>query len=331
LDLDQLGSPDTASKPLKVGQIIELERRVGAGLPISDEEQRQLMAAREAIQKAFEGARESFARVAEQLRPVFAKLPDALARFAQWQKDMSALLAPFIAQMVAAYREMPPRIQVALLELGKHGWYLDGDLGLTELWALEKSLTAGDADEVDAYLTAHFEGRLADIEEELVKALPTRAEILRAAFAAHRREEFVLSVPTLLTQSDGVCLDLTGFYLFIKDRQLRAPQVARHVTDAALDAFSAALLSPLTQVLPINASGQERNRMVQDQGLPTWRELNRHLVLHGESVDYGTRVNSLKAIALINYLVGFVRQKQAGATQSVGLANVALVRPSSSP
>ena len=30
-------------------------------------------------------------------------------------------------------------------------------------------------------------------------------------------------------------------------------------------------------------------------------ELNRHQVLHGEVVDYGTEENSLKAISLLNY------------------------------
>lgn len=308
LDLDRMDIADAAPRPLNVGQLIELERRWNAGLPLSDEEHRQLIAARVKLQEALQGVRETFARVAEQMRPMLAKLPDAIRQFGQWQKDVAALLSPIITQMALAYREMPPRIQAALLELGKRGWYMDGQFGFSELWTLEEWLAAGDVDKVDAALIAHFESRLPEIEDELIKALPAREAILRAAFAAHRRGEFVLSVPTLLAQSDGVCLELTGFYLFIKDRKLGLPEVARHAADAALNAFSAALLSPLAQVLPINASEKDRGRMIHDQGLPTWRELNRHLVLHGESVDYGTQTNSLKAIALINYLVAFAKR-----------------------
>ena len=62
----------------------------------------------------------------------------------------------------------------------------------------------------------------------------------------------------------------------------------------AADTYGAALLSPLAETLPIGASEYER---------PTgFDELNRHMVLHGESLDYGTKINSLKAISLINYV-----------------------------
>lgn len=74
----------------------------------------------------------------------------------------------------------------------------------------------------------------------------------------------------------------------------------------ASDALSAAMLSPLGEILPINASEKERNLRVQGQSSATWQELNRHLVLHGESLDYGTQVNSLKAVSLITYLVSFL-------------------------
>jgi hypothetical protein len=56
----------------------------------------------------------------------------------------------------------------------------------------------------------------------------------------------------------------------------------------------AAILSPLAETLPINASENERPR--------NFNGLNRHMVLHGESLDYGSKVNSLKAISLVNYV-----------------------------
>ncbi len=58
-------------------------------------------------------------------------------------------------------------------------------------------------------------------------------------------------------------------------------------------AHSAALLSPLAQPLPINAT----------EHLRKGDEFNRHTVLHGESLDYGTRINGFKEISLINYVV----------------------------
>ena len=295
-------------KPLTMGQAMAVGAKIKEGLPITEHERQQFAAAEAVLTAAMMGMRERFAGVMEQLRPALLKLPDVLQQIGQWSKAISERLAPVFASMVIAFREMPPKLQSALLTLGESGWYLDGELGLSELWELEDLLLAGKVAEVDAFLTTHYEDRLQDIESVLINALPNREKILRAAFASHRRGEFELSVPVLLAQSDGACLDLTGYHLFIKDRATGKPKASLHITESALDAFSAAMLSPLASVLPINASEGERNRRVQAQGLPSWQELNRHLVLHGESFDYGTQVNSLKAVSLINYLVGFLKE-----------------------
>ena len=54
------------------------------------------------------------------------------------------------------------------------------------------------------------------------------------------------------------------------------------------------MLSPLAESLSISMSKHER-----PEGFDG---LNRHMVLHGESLDYDTRENSLKAISLIGYV-----------------------------
>ena len=312
LDMDRLAADPSGSRPLTVGQLLRVEADVKAGRPVGEDERRQLAEAQEKIQKALHGFRDVAATVIETLRPAFAKVPEALQQFGQWQKAIYESVAPVIQGMATAFKEMPPRIQSALLAMGEQGWYLDGELGFSELWQLEALISAGKLDELDAAMTQHYEGRLEDIEEDLVKALPTRERILRSAFAAHRRGEFELSVPVLLAQSDGACLDLTGCYFFIRDRKSNLPEASLHAAQVARDAFSSAMLSPLSKVLPINASERERERVLQAKGLATWSELNRHLVLHGESTDYATRQNSLKAISLINYLVCFAGKPRGG-------------------
>lgn len=303
LNLDQPGARPPRVKSLSLAEMIEVERRIKAGLEVNEEERRQHAEAQALIQKAWQGARTAFTEMAKQVAPVLVKLPDIGRQIVEWQTALSKQLAPVVAQMAEAFQNMPPRIKSALVALGKSGWYLDGELGLSELWTLKATLDAGETEAVDVFLTEHYEERLSAIEAEIIAALPKRARILSSAFSAHRRGEFELSVPVLLAQADGICLDLTGLYLFI--RANGAPQVAQRARDATLDAVSAAILSPLTEKLPIYASHADRDRYVQEQGLSTWIALNRHLVLHGESLDYGTKVNSLKAISLINYLVGF--------------------------
>ncbi len=58
--------------------------------------------------------------------------------------------------------------------------------------------------------------------------------------------------------------------------------------------LKSAILSPLTLKLPISASEKDRGS--------DFIGLNRHQVLHGEVVDYNTKINSLQAISCINYM-----------------------------
>jgi hypothetical protein len=107
----------------------------------------------------------------------------------------------------------------------------------------------------------------------------------------------------LLAQADGACVDLAGGPLFIKDHSTKKPLVRKLLGQACHESYATAILAPLEIVLPVNASFEQRERLIEEQGLQGCRELNRHLVLHSESVDYGTHINSLKAVSLINYLV----------------------------
>jgi len=105
--------------------------------------------------------------------------------------------------------------------------------------------------------------------------------------------QYELSIPVLLTQTDGICKQVAGQYLFMTHGH--KPRIAIYVQQIAANRFRAALLSPLTEVLPIGASEHQRPK--------DFTALNRHMVLHGESLDYGSKINNLKAISLINYVV----------------------------
>lgn len=312
LDLDQKSADPGGIRRGSMGHILDIGRRLKAGHPIDDEGRRLYEQAEATMQKAFKSMQSAFASIGEQLRPVMAaaldRLPEIGRQFDGWRREFAKQWAPVARQMADAAREMPPRIRDTLLALGERGWYLDGELGISELWDIEGWLSSGEAGGLDGFLVTHYESRLSEIEDDLVNAAPTREKILRSAFAAHRRGEYELSVPVLLTQADGICVDLTRRHLFIKDQGV--PEVARWVAETSLDAFTNAVLRPLTQSLPIASSEKERERRMRAAGLENWVELNRHLVLHGESVDYGTQANSLKAISLINYLVGFVSRER---------------------
>ena len=210
----------------------------------------------------------------------------------EFQKSLQELMSPAFEQVQRIFHELPPRIQDALLLLGEHGWYLDLEMPIPWLWGIMEALENGKVEDVEEVLVEYFEGRLEGIEKSVAERFPRRAQLIGAALNAHRRQQYELSIPVLLAQVDGICMDAAHQYLFTK--RDKRPRIAIYVDQIATDTYKAALLSPLAQTLPINASEHERP--------PGFDLLNRHAVLHGESLDYGSKSNGLKAISLINYV-----------------------------
>jgi len=207
-------------------------------------------------------------------------------------KSILGDLSPAIESLQRHFRELPPRTKRALLTLAKHGWYLDPDWVPSDIWELEQALEAGDAEQAEKLLVEYYEKRLNEIETSALEAFPERARILSIAFEVHRAGHYAASIPLFLAQVDGICKDVTDGYLFQKHSG--KPQTAKYVERIAADRYPAALLSPLSIVLPLGESEAKRAH--------DFSGLSRHMVLHGENHDYDTSVNGYKVVSLIRYL-----------------------------
>jgi hypothetical protein len=169
---------------------------------------------------------------------------------------------------------------------------MDPEMSHQSLLELKDALSEGNVAEAEAALVEYFEERIAEMEESITRKFPHRSHLISSALGAHSKKEYVLSIPVLLAQVDGICKETVNKYLFMKNN--KKPETAVYVASIATDTYMAALLSPLAEVLPISASNGQR-----PEG---FSGLNRHTVLHGESLDYGSKINSLKAISLLNYV-----------------------------
>lgn len=210
----------------------------------------------------------------------------------EFTDNLNAFIRTAVPAFIEEFDKLPKKTRDALLAMGTHGWYLDLEMTLVGVSSLEKAIVDGDSDDAERALAQYFRENRQRIEEELVNLFPPRARILSSAFNAHTRGEYELSVPVFLIQADGICNDLIGIQLFRKRGNV--PATAEYVETLADDTFKVAMLYPLSVALPISASQHERSN--------SFVGLNRHQVLHGESTEYGTEMNSLKAISLLNYV-----------------------------
>lgn len=181
----------------------------------------------------------------------------------------------------------------------RHGWFLDMEFPGKPAPEVADLYEKGNHAQADSMLTAYYRQRSAAVCVELVQLYPKRAELLNKAFRMHFEGDYDISVPLFLIQADGICKSIFGKHFFyIRAKALAARKaVEKRNVDWVWDA----LAEPFRTSPPIAAHRR------------TAKFLNRHLVLHGESLDYGTEMNSLKAISLLSFLCGldsYAREKQ---------------------
>ena len=267
------------------------------------------------LQPLFEAQKESqensasIVEVQKVLAEQIASIEDPMARLAklvppslefsefrnqinEFRTQTDKLISSAQTDISRSLKRLPTKLQKALTSLAKQGWFIDVQMPLPMLWNFQEAIQDGNVEKVEKFLVNYFEAQLDTIEVYLVAKFPHRSTIISAACKAHRNKDYVLSVPVFMAQSDGICYEVIKHHFFLKRDS--KPQTAIYVEAIAAETLQAALLSPLTQSLPIAASARERGE--------DFDQLNRHMVLHGESLDYGTCINSLKTLSLLNYV-----------------------------
>jgi hypothetical protein len=231
-----------------------------------------------------------------QTTEIFTKFSNQFSGFAprvfEFYRSINDSLILPLAKVNDNLQSLPKLTKDALITLGQHGWYFDIELPLSDLWNWNNEFINGGSLLAEKIIINYFREHLPQIEERLQVLHPERAKVIHTAFNAHNRGEFDLSIPVFLAQSDGICSEKIQKYLFIKKNN--RPEIATYAEQIAADTVKSILLFPLSQTLPISASKKDRNKF--------FTELNRHQIMHGESLDYGTEKNSLKALSLLNYI-----------------------------
>ena len=250
------------------------------GQQFADSLQRSVELSRRHFEEAF--------KPLQQLADSARQLAEVPKRFAEQQQE-------FFESLQRLAKELPKRQRKALQRLGEEGWFLDPAMPATLLQELEL-LFDEHPDEMTEWLKGFFRERLDVIEGKLVDSYPRRGHLFQQAFEAHREGKYGLSIPVFLAQADGIFGERTP------ERQslFRARQREKAYTEYASqisENYRVIYLHPLSILSPLWMNEDERAERGDSFG-----GLNRHQVLHGESVDYDTEKNSLKAISLLSYL-----------------------------
>jgi len=209
-----------------------------------------------------------------------------------FKNAFSNVLKPFQIDFRRLFNGFTPLMKKAITMLANRGWFIDFEMPASVFKEIIKIINEGKFTIFERELISYFEKHLDRIESDIIIRFKNRKNLINASFNAHRRKEYILSIPVILAQVDGICYEVVKHSFFMKRNQ--RPLTATYVDNVATDTFRYAVLFPLSQKLPINISSYERPKKS--------RQLNRHAIFHGESIRYGSKKNSIKAISLINYV-----------------------------
>ena len=143
-----------------------------------------------------------------------------LAAGADLLRDFWSEYGPQIAAGILAFEantaRLPQDIQDESKLLAERGWYMDPHFPLASLRTLVADFECGRAREIDEQLVEYYRNLQPWTEERLLRKYPHRSAAMEQAFEAHTSGKYYLSIPVLLAQADGICVDLLGSKLFQK-------------------------------------------------------------------------------------------------------------------
>ena len=192
-----------------------------------------------------------------------------------------------------------------LRKLSQYGWFIDKSFTISEILTLENIIESNNEESLNQYFSNYYHENVRNIEHILNESYPNRKKIFNEAFGNYKEEKYTSSITLFLTQIDGICYDKMEKMFFTNDKKLSRKQIYKpEVTEKIMNASNELmklLLSPINESTLINEHSENVRKF------PV--RLNRNEIIHGIDISYGTKINNLKIISLINYIADILKTK----------------------
>ncbi|AUC81049.1 hypothetical protein [Lacinutrix sp. Bg11-31] len=185
-----------------------------------------------------------------------------------------------LTSIIAAYCDIKnDSIEENTKTLLNYGWYIPGDIEVKKVSEVIDLIKTERTVEADSIMVNFFKKNLISIEENLIQKHNERKAIIKEAFKAHNSNMFYSSTILFLSQGDGI-MDGKIFH--------NRKNLEKHLDKEKNPSFVEFLKEDSSLNVP----------SIKVKNSKYFSKLNRHSVMHGQSVDYGTEINSLKALSL---------------------------------
>ena len=184
-------------------------------------------------------------------------------------------------------------------KLADYGWYVNGSMPIMKVFESAKNGILKNTALIDKEMIKHYKAEKKDIKRKLIKEFPDRSSLFLEAFKCHDKKFFSASTSLFISQADGI---LAGkLFVISKEKKslkdfLNASPQSEYIYDM------------LTKIRGLDCYTADISKYSSN--------LNRHNIMHGFSTDYGTEINSLKALSLLSFIADFQTRTKRPATNS---------------
>ncbi|WP_373033478.1 hypothetical protein [Sulfurovum sp.] len=234
--------------------------------------------------------------------PHVQKLNEAIGPTVQRLNEITRAYEPFFSQInatLAKVAESAKKWQIARKEdvtvMAENGWYPN--------WYTFFYYPETPIDSLDELMERHLEENWDEITAEILKYCSNRKHILENAFELHKQENYVASIPLFFAQADGICNEVLKSFLFTGNETQEKLNELIEKGEIEANMFTNIFLEPF-KLKNHHNSGISKSSLEAKNKAP-----NRNGILHGhrKHLDYGTKMNSLKAFSLLSFVVYTVK------------------------
>lgn len=232
---------------------------------------------------------ESIQKNLESLQPSVLKGIKSLQEIQKQYEPSIRVIGKEITKFANNLQQWNQKWKLDIVKMAEDGWFPNWH---TFFYKPQKELK-----NIDEFMMAQIDDSFISLQEEIIKHCPNRKHIIETAFALHESGNYIAAIPLFFTQSDGICSEKIA-HLFAGKK---ADEVIKEMVisnELPLNFITSILIEPFKIDLQIS-KGSDKASKSKHKGP------NRHGIIHGnrKHLDYGTRINSYKALSLLAFVV----------------------------
>ena len=184
------------------------------------------------------------------------------------------------------------------------GWYISpkvvNNLSLNTISELKDLTKKSNVDEFEQYIISSFDERQKDIFDYLRLKLQDRMHIIEEIETLYKQNLYTSLITLCYSQADGICNDFWKIGFFDSENKKNGYELKVKKLKPIKPIFSNSLVNQLKQ--PKNEiTRSSYDSMYLDPNIVK-KSINRHLVIHGHSINFGNKENAMRAILLLEFI-----------------------------